>query len=141
MIKKILPGFLLLASQSLAANDAVLSISDAWVREPPPGSRMISAYLSIENHSSIPRTLLEVSSTEFSHVMLHKSEVIKGIAKMSHVNKLEIPANGIVKLSPGSFHLMMPAPDRFINEGMVIPFILSFDQNTSISIEAKVVKP
>ncbi len=140
-MRKILLSLLLLASQSLAANDSALSVTDAWVREPPPGSRMVSAYLSIENRSAKPRTLVEISSPEFSHVMLHKSEIVNDIAKMTHLSELTIPAHSTVKLMPGSFHLMMPAPDQPIREGVLIPFILSFDRNTCIRIEAKVLKP
>lgn len=131
--------FLLAAPASLAEPE--LLVSNAWVREAPPGAHMLAAYLTIENPSAQVRVLTGVESKQFSHVMLHKSEVVDGMARMIHVDRLELPAHGKIVLEPGSYHLMMPAPEKRLTTGDQVDFVLSFANGESMNIQAEVRKP
>ena len=144
MIKYLLPLLALhlglqsivLADDNLSDTDNALIIRDAWVREAPPGTAMLAAYLTIENPSDINRTLEFVVSKYFDHVMIHKSEIVDGVAKMLHQDKLSIPAHGKLELKPGNFHLMMPAPEKALHADDIVYFRLYFANGESLPVKA-----
>ena len=140
-MKSWITGLALLLTSPYVLADSVLLVTDAWVREAPPGAHMLAAYLTIENTSPQARVLRGVDSKQFSHVMLHKSEVVDGIARMTHVNHLEIPAHGSLALEPGSYHLMMPAAQKRLIAGDQVEFELHFADGESLHVQAEVRKP
>ncbi|WP_232466658.1 copper chaperone PCu(A)C, partial [Alcaligenes faecalis] len=65
--------------------------SQCWVRmmpEPTPSA----AYLELENKGEQTVALVGASSLSFGHVMLHQTSEHEGMARMSHVSEVEIPA-------------------------------------------------
>jgi copper(I)-binding protein len=72
--------------------------------------------------------------------MLHKSETVDGVARMVHQDSILIPAHGSVALEPGSFHLMMPAPDAPLKEGDRVEFLLHFADGSNVASTAVVRK-
>jgi len=84
--------------------------------------------------------LTRVDSPAFGHVMLHKTEVIDGVARMIHQDDIVVPAKGVVELKPGSFHLMMPAPQKRLVEGDRVDFILTLSNGDTIRVQADVRK-
>jgi len=130
----------LTASSWLMAAEPDIQVADAWVREAPPTARMLAAYLTITNPSEQDRVLVEVQSPAFSHVMLHKSEVIDGVARMIHLDEIRIPAHASVQLEPGGLHLMMPAPETRLTEGDQVPLVLVFADGSRIEVQAEVRK-
>jgi len=131
---------ILLAWNTLALAEVDVQVDHAWVREAPPGARMMAAYMTLINRGEEDITLVDVSSPAFSMVMLHKSVMVDGMARMSHVDELPIPAGASVALEPGSFHLMMPAPDTRLVSGDKVEFILEFTGDERIRVEAEVRK-
>lgn len=135
---KYLTLLILLLSTSVLADDAMLEVTDAWVREAPPGAAMLAAYMKIHNRGSSDRILTGVDSPSFSHVMLHKSIVVDGVAKMLHQDDITIPAGGDLILQPGSFHLMMPSPEVTLQRGQCVEFNLHMKNGETISVNATV---
>ena len=135
--------FLLLAlvflNQAIYAGSEI-EIIDAWVREAPPGARMLDAFMVIQNPGDEDVTLTGVDSPAFNHVMLHRSIVVDGIARMQHENAIRIPAGGAVSLEPGSFHLMMPAPESRLQAGDQVEFVLHFADESCVRVTADVKK-
>ena len=132
---------MMLAAWSLPAlTDATLQVEDAWVREAPPTARMMAAYMTLKNPGSSEAVVVRVESPAFSHIMLHKSEVVDGVARMMHQDELKIPAGGSVELEPGGFHLMMPAPEKRLNAGQRVEFILTLADGNSIRVQAEIRK-
>lgn len=131
-----LAAVLLLATQ--AAGAAGLRVDGAWVREAPPGAAMLAAYLVVHNDGGRPRTLVSVDSPRFDAVMLHRSRVVDGVARMEHVEGIRIPPGGRVALQPGGYHLMMPAPEPPPRVGERIPLRLHFQDGETLRVEAPV---
>ena len=129
--------FALLPTAALAA-DTRITVSDAWVREAPPGAAMLAAYMKIHNSGTTKRILTGVDSPRFDHVMLHKSVVMNGIAKMLHQDTIEIPPGGTLMLQPGSFHLMMTAPEKPLQRGQCVEFVLHMKNGENITVNATV---
>ena len=123
-----------------ATADPAILVENAWVREAPPGAQMMSAYMTLKNTGPDDIVLASVGSPAFTMVMLHKSEIVDGIARMSHQDELLIPAGGSVELKPGSFHLMMPAPDERLRSGDQVEFNLIFADGGTARVQADVRK-
>lgn len=96
-----LPG--LAMAHDFAVGD--LKVMHPMAFETPPTAKSGAGYLMIVNEGDTADALIEVRA-DFPKVMLHKSEEKDGIATMSHVHKIEIPAGGSVELAPGGFHVM-----------------------------------
>jgi copper(I)-binding protein len=139
-MKQTLLALIVSAWSLLATADATLQVEDAWVREAPPNAHMMAAYMTLKNTGSGDAVLTQVDSPAFGHVMLHKSEVVDGVARMIHQSELVIPAKGAVELKPGSFHLMMPAPEKRLVEGDRVEFVLTFSNGDTTRVQADVRK-
>lgn len=139
-MKSLVPAVLLYAWSLLAIAGPTIVVENAWVREAPPSAQMMSAYMTLKNTGADDVVLVDVESPAFRMVMLHKSEVVDGIARMSHQDELLIPAGGSVELKPGSFHLMMPAPGERLQSGDRVEFDLIFADGSTTRIQADVRK-
>jgi hypothetical protein len=139
-MKRVMLALTLAATSWLAAAQPDIQIEDAWVREAPPSARMLAAYMTLKNSADQDQVLVEVQSPAFSHVMLHRSEVIDGVARMIHLDEVVIPAGGSVQLEPGGLHLMMPAPETRLSAGDRVPLVLLFADGNQIEVQAEVRK-
>ena len=129
---------LMLVTNITFAAESMIKVSDAWVREAPPGAAMLAAYMKIYNAGADNRVLTSIESPRFKHVMLHQSIIVDGIAKMHHQDSLEISAGGHLILEPGSYHLMMPAPDDAVQRDQSIEFTLHMKNGEHITVNATV---
>ncbi|MEO0930830.1 MAG: copper chaperone PCu(A)C [Pseudomonadota bacterium] len=82
-----------------------LAIAHPIVFETPATAQSGAGYLTIFNHGDTDDQLLVVKA-DFPRVMLHQTEVTDGIAKMTHVDSIKIPAREVVALEPGGMHVM-----------------------------------
>jgi len=139
-MKRTLLSLILSVWSLLTVAESTLQVEDAWVREAPPNAHMMAAYMTLMNRGAGDAVLTQVDSPAFGHVMLHKSEVVDGVARMIHQHEIVIPAHGSVELRPGSFHLMMPAPDKRLVEGDRVDFVLTFSNGDTIRVQADVRK-
>jgi copper(I)-binding protein len=139
-MKRIVLALTLATCSWLSVAHAEVQVEDAWVREAPPGARMLAAYLTVKNSGTEDRMLVEVQSPAFSHVMLHKSEVVDGVARMTHLDEIVIPARGSVHFEPGGLHLMMPAPEPRLSAGDRVPLVLIFADGNRLEVQAEVRK-
>lgn len=138
-MKRLLLSALLFLNHAVYAG-AEIEVSDAWVREAPPSARMLAAFMVVRNTGDQEAVLTGVDSPDFNHVMLHQSIVVDGVARMQHQDTIRIPAGGSVSLEPGSFHLMMPAPEARLKAGDQVEFVLHFADESCVRITADVKK-
>lgn len=140
-MKPLLTALALLLFTTLTNANETLTISDAWIREAPPSARVLAAYLTIHNHGSQERVLTSIESPRFETVMLHKSEIVDGMARMQHVEQIAIPAGASLELAPGGYHLMIAAPKQRLKSGSQITFLLHFANSQTVEVDARVGKP
>jgi len=138
-MKRLLLSALLFLNQAVYAGGEI-EVSDAWVREAPPSARMLAAFMVIRNTGDQEAVLTSVESPAFNHVMLHQSMMVDGVARMQHQDTIRIPAGGAVSLEPGSFHLMMPAPESRLKAGDQVEFLLHFADESCVRVTADVKK-
>ena len=138
-MKSLLLTALLFLTSSVYAGSEI-EVTGAWIREAPPGARMLAAFMVIRNSGNQDAILTGVDSPAFNHVMLHQSIMVDGVARMQHQDDIRIPAGGSVSLEPGSFHLMMPAPESRLQAGDQAEFLLHFADESCVRITADVKK-
>jgi copper(I)-binding protein len=119
---------LILALTSIAAatGEAGISVRDAWVRETPPGVAMMAGYMVLQNNTSRPQVLVAASSPGFETVMIHRTIVKDGLARMVHAPQTELTPNASLTFSPGGYHLMLMNPKRTLRAGDRVDITLEF---------------
>ena len=137
LIHAVLGALCLLAGQALAA-DPVLGVSEAWVREAPPGADVLAGYLRLENPAGDTVVVGTLQSRDFDHIEIHRTVVEEGVARMFPVERLEIPPGETVALEPGGMHLMLFRPVRSLRQDDRVVFSLELADGRSQTFEATV---
>ncbi len=119
---------------------AQVTVSDAWVREAPPGAPALAGYLALHNGTTRSRTLVAVEAEGFGQAMLHRSITEKGMAHMEHLPDLTLPPGGTLRMAPGGHHLMLMAPEQPPREGECVLLTLRFDDATVLELQAPVLR-
>lgn len=128
-------SLLLISSLSMAHH---ISVRGAWLPEMPPVSKVMAAFMVIENNTDQTVNVIKVSSPHFARVEMHLSKIVDGVAKMLPQQTLSIPANGKLTLQPGSYHLMLFHPKQPLKTGDSVPISLTLDDGTVFTLQVKV---
>ncbi|ACZ41433.1 protein of unknown function DUF461 [Thermobaculum terrenum ATCC BAA-798] len=113
-----------------------ISVSGAWVRVVPGGTG--SAYMTITNNGGAEDALIGVSTDIASSAMIHRTEVKGGVASMTMVDRLPIPAHGKVELSPGGYHIMLEGLRQQLSPGDEVVLRLRFERAGEVMVRAEV---
>ena len=115
-----------------------IELVDFWISAPPPVAKGTAGYGTIRNIGDTADTITHIC-TEDAYVMLHKTEINNGRAKMLHMQDTVIPPHSELVLEPMSYHLMFSdlAPNRFV-EGQTMTLRFEFEQAGNVSIDVPV---
>ena len=94
-----------------------IKISNAYIPEGPPVSRVLAGFMEIRNASDTTVYIDSVQSKDFGAIEMHLSKEVDGVARMFPQSQLVIEANSTLKLQPGSYHLMLFRPQRVLKDG------------------------
>ncbi len=93
----------------------------------------------IVNHGATDDRLIGAQSPAAASAMVHESKVdASGVATMSHLPALDIPAGATVKLERGGLHIMFMGLSAAMAEGDSIPVTLIFEKAGPVDVEFKV---
>jgi copper(I)-binding protein len=115
-----------------------VSVTDAWIREAPPGASAMAAYMLVVNPSKKGLNLTRVTSPAFGEVQMHVSEVKDGLARMRQVPGFTLGPGQRLVFKPGGNHLMLLKPKKALKQGDVVPLVLEFDKAGVRSLQVKV---
>lgn len=113
-------------------------VSHVWIREAPPGVEVLGGYFTLENLTSKPLSLTEVSSPDFGSVMMHQTVQQGGQESMQEVARIEVPARGSIEFKPGGYHLMLMQPRKDLSAGDSVTLMLKFSDGSELAILAPV---
>ena len=113
---------LLFAGPALAAD---VIVDKAWFRA-MPAHLPAAGYFTIHNAGTKAITLTGASSVACGMLMLHKSSTGSGMASMSDVDSVAVPAGGAVAFAPNGLHLMCMDPTAALKHGTTVPVTLQF---------------
>jgi len=107
---------------------AAISISDAWIRQPPPGAAVAGAYLHLHNPGPQADRLLNIDTSAAERVEIHEMQM----RPLEH--GLALPAGETVHLAPGGLHLMLIAPKVELTPGGEVSMNLTFEQAPELTV-------
>lgn len=88
--------------------DQQLSVSDAWVREPVPGSDKSVAYFSLQNRTGRAITLLGARAENIRTIEMHTTmAAADGVLRMRRLSSVSLAPSETVEFAPGGKHLML----------------------------------
>ena len=123
---------------SIANAASALMAEDAWIREAPPGATALAGYLVLHNHGSEDRTLVAANSRAFDSVMLHRTVMEDGVAKMVHQHTITLPAGESLTFKPNDYHLMLMRPKHSLKAGDKVDISLEFKNGETLSVTHEV---
>lgn len=128
------------AAPASSQETKAVEVESPWVREAPPGARVVGAYMTLVNDSDRADRLLSVKSPLAGEIEIHRMTIKNGMMDMEAIPFLTVPAHGEVKLQPGGIHLMIYGMKRELKEGDRLPLELKFEHAGAKLIEAPVRK-
>jgi len=104
-----------------------IAIDKARVRL-TPGPAPMAGYFVMRNHTEAPARLVGVRSGDFERVMIHRTVVSEGSARMVHQAGGVLLAPGeSASFEPGGLHLMLIQPRHDFEVGDSVELVLVFD--------------
>ena len=122
------------AAHEYTAGDIVVDHPMAF--ETPKTARVGGGYLTITNGGDTADRLVSITAEGFDEVSLHETTTDDmGVARMSHVKGIELPAGVTVTLAPGGLHIMFMGLDGDPFEvGEKIPATLTFEKAGTLDV-------
>ncbi|HEY3620959.1 MAG TPA: copper chaperone PCu(A)C [Roseiarcus sp.] len=123
-------------AQEFKAGDIV--VEKPWARATPKGADVGSGYLTIQNNGAAPDRLIG-GTADFATVEVHQMKSENGVSEMRELKDgLNIPARGLVGLSPGGYHLMFTHLTHPLTKGESVKATLNFEHAGPVEVEFSV---
>lgn len=106
---------LVLAQPALACED--LQAERAWIREAPPGARVMAGYVSLRNTGREALRIVGFRSAAFESVEIHRTVMVNNQMQMLHESDIVLKPGEEKWLAPGGFHLMLFKPRQPLAAG------------------------
>ncbi len=129
-----------LAYAGATAKITGIEIVNAWIAEAPPVSTVNAAYMKIINSMSTDVRIVSINCENYSAAAFHQTVHTDGLARMRHLDELNIPAGSALALEPGDYHVMLFNPIRALHSGDESQCTLKLDDGRSLAIELAVKK-
>jgi len=132
-----LAALLTLAAAPAFAGEAEkgdLMIMDAWSRATPKGAAVGGGYLTVHNQGAADKLI--GGSADFADVEIHEMKTANGVMQMRELKGgLDVPPHGVVKLSPGGYHLMFVNLKKPLVKGEKDKVTLTFEHAGQITVD------
>jgi copper(I)-binding protein len=126
------------AAAAQAHTAATVSVSDPWVRLPPPAANVAAGYVQLHNGGGEDR-LLSAASSAFAEVQIHAMRMDGEVMRMQPLpDGLALPGGQTLALQPGGFHLMLLKPKRPLSAGQTVRVTLQFARSAAQVVDFSV---
>ena len=137
-MKRVLFSVVMLGMAMVAcAGQPPVSVSDARIRW-LPGDLPMAGYFVITSQASGPLRLVGAASPAFGGVMVHRSVEKDGMARMVHVDGVDLAPGKPVAFAPGGYHLMLMNRTRDLHTGEEVPVTLQFGDGQTLVVSFRV---
>ena len=137
-MKRVLFSVVMLGMAMVAcAGQPPVSVSDARIRW-LPGDLPMAGYFVITSQASGPLRLVGAASPAFGGVMVHRSLEKDGMARMEHVDGVDLAPGQPVAFAPGGYHLMLMNRTRDLHTGEEVPVTLQFGDGQTLVVSFRV---
>jgi copper(I)-binding protein len=115
------------AAQAQEVKAGALTLSHLALRASLGAVPTSAAYLTIANAGKAPDRLLSVDCACAASAMMHRSQVVNGVASMDMLDSVTIPAGGSVAFKPDGLHIMLVGLKAPLKAGAVQEMTLRFE--------------
>jgi len=119
------------------AGQPPVSVSDARIRW-LPGDLPMAGYFVITSQAPGPLRLVGAASPAFGGVMVHRSIEKDGMARMVHVDGVDLVPGQPVAFAPGGYHLMLMNRTEELHAGEEVPVTLRFGDGQTLVVSFRV---
>jgi len=127
----------LVLAAPLHAAPGPLTVKDAWSRATVPGAQTGALFFEVDN-SGAADELVAVEGKVSRLVEMHESTMEGGMMRMRPVAHVVVPAHGVLRFRPGSYHVMLVDLARPLVAGQHFSVTLRFRNAGAITTEATV---
>ena len=126
------------SSTTTQSPSSKVTITGAYVNAPTvPGRTGAFATVSNGGATTVTLTSVSVPGTVAGSAELHESVMSNGAMTMQPVPEgVPVPANGVLTLKSGGYHIMLMDPK--VTAGQTVPITFAFSDGTSITTDAMV---
>ena len=118
-----------------------LEIEQPWAGVAPAGSTG-GVFMLIKNSNHHTDRLLSVETNVAEVAEIHETIMEADVMKMRKIEDgLEVPANGMLELQHGDYHIMLINLLQALEPGDIIQLMLNFEEAGSVQVEAVVHEP
>lgn len=128
----------LLAPLHSFAADSNLVVGGAWIRQPPPGSDVAAAYLSLQNAGTETVRLLGAECPLAAMVMMHETTQADGQSRMRALTAVSLAPGAAIAFTPGGRHIMLHGLAHPLQVGERVPLVLLFSGGIKLHVVALV---
>jgi copper(I)-binding protein len=115
-----------------------IQAEDAWVRAVAGPDANTAAYMVLRNTGGVPDRLVGARVGAARMTELHRTTIDEaGLARMGHVEGLDVPAGGAAVLEPGGYHLMLMGVGA-LAEGDTVHITLVLEASEPLQVAAEV---
>ena len=143
MIRSFLVVLTLALSSFTSAHAGNLTVSKAWVRPAVSGQQVSGAYMDLVVKR--PAKLVKIESPVADAVEIHRMAMNDGVMEMRELETIDLPANQVVRLHPGDYHMMLIDLKRPLKPGERVPLKLTLlnanGRTETLSILVPVARP
>jgi periplasmic copper chaperone A len=133
---------ILIACTSAFAEDfsaGKLRIEQPWARATAGNLKTAAAYLRIRNEGAEPDRLLRVETPVAERALLHRTEVTDGVARMFHMQSVEVAPGAMAAFSPeNGNHVMLEGLKQPLKRGETIPLTLVFEKAGQVTVKVTI---
>lgn len=115
-----------------------LRITDAWIRETPPGCTVTAAFMKIENLTDTNLAIVQLETAVSDTVELHTMAYEGEMMTMKQVDHIPVPAHGTAVLAPGGLHVMLFGVKTSLTAGDSVSLVARLSDGTTIPVTAYV---
>lgn len=137
-MKKILLSTIV--SGMMFAYAADIDVSNAYAKATPPNAKNSGAFMLIKNNTDKDIALVSVTNNLSDVTELHTHVEENGMKKMIQIPKIDIKANSITELKPGSLHIMFIGIKKPMVVGDNVKMTLTFDNGQTVTLDKVPVK-
>ncbi len=93
-----------------------------------------AAYMQLRNNGDAPERLVSAFSPVAGITEIHETQMQDDVMRMGAIDGLDLPPGETVRFEPGGYHIMLIELARDLFEGEAIPFTLTFESGTELTV-------
>lgn len=116
-------------------NKSGLSLKNSYIPYRSDSQKHFAAYFELENTSQKPIKIINAYSPAFAYVMLHETLFEDGMAKMNHLESIDLNKGDTVHFKPKGKHVMLMQARRNLSNMEGIYLILELANGQKLKYE------